>query len=109
MENLNMHLFEMFSPNFVLNYRTSVTDVLMGYVGLERESIIERLYNTKDSWDNYSLSVLYLQLINRHFKNKYEDNKELIYLSKLLLMNISPYVENRHSIKQTIEFLRTIH
>ena len=30
------------------------------------------------------------------------------YLSKLLLMNISPYVENRHSIKQTLEFLRTI-
>jgi hypothetical protein len=57
------------------------------------------------SWDNYRLSILYLEIIAKHFvlSNKFIQN-----MIKLLLINVQPNPLLRLSISQTIHTFEEI-
>ena len=53
------------------------------------------------TWDNYSLSIIYLKFLRYLNISGYENNNFTIYFSQLLLKNISPNPEYRMNIEDT--------
>ena len=55
-----------------------------------------------DTWDLYSASVIYLNIIHYWGIRGFDDNMFMIEFSQLLLRNIHPYYEQRYSVDETV-------
>lgn len=97
-----------FSPEFVEEYRNSSEEFLRKFVGKKRENIIRTLISYYNTWDNYSLSILYLKLIGFLFNKRFFKNHLIILFSQLLLYNISPDPNKRKSLDETIRMYNNI-
>ena len=94
-----------FSSSFKKDFQNSCEEQLMYYNTLsltERKNLILRFWNT---WDNYSLSVIYLKfiyfIIRSNDKSIFK-NSFVRYFAELLLMNIHPDPRRRFTIDKTI-------
>ena len=94
-----------FSASFKKDFENSCEEQLMYYNTLtltERKNLILRFWNT---WDNYSLSVIYLKfiyfIIRSNDKSIFK-NSFVRYFAELLLMNIHPDPRRRFTIDKTI-------
>ena len=68
---------------------------------------MEKILEYWETFDNYSLSIMYLKFLYYINVNGFIDNQFIIFLSKLLLKNIDPNPENRLSIVETIHTFNT--
>jgi serine/threonine protein kinase len=75
----------------VENYKEVGRHYLTTFIGHKRSQIIDKLIKTYKTWDNYSLSVLYLT----------KQTELLPEFYQLLLTNITPDPTKRYSIKET--------
>jgi hypothetical protein len=97
----NMTILTLFSKNYKESYFLNCMEFLKRYINNPRISIIEDILEYIDTWDNYSLSILYLHLfgnMTRVFSLK--DN----FISKMTIMltkNICPDPLKRDSIEKT--------
>lgn len=111
----------LFSNTIIKKYEKDLISELQKYHGKSRNVITKELLKKSSySWDNYSLSILFLRIIGYIYDNsEYEDgydydeqdykdddkshtNKGVIELfSELLLKNISPNPKERYTIEQT--------
>ena len=80
---------------------------LRKYNKIPLESRIEKILEYWETFDNYSLSIMYLKFLYYININGFIDNQFIIFLSKLLLKNIDPNPENRLSIVETIHTFNT--
>jgi len=94
-----------FSPSFKKDFKDSCEEQLMYYNTLsltERKNLILKFWNT---WDNYSLSVIYLKfiyfIIRSNDKSIFK-NSFVRYFAELLLMNIHPDPTRRFTTDKTI-------
>lgn len=94
-----------FSASFKKDFENSCEEQLLYYNTLtltERKNLILRFWNT---WDNYSLSVIYLKfiyfIIRSNDKSIFK-NSFVRYFAELLLMNIHPDPRRRFTIDKTI-------
>lgn len=92
---------DIFSLEFRNNYKKMCISVLSDYVGINPKKVIDKLLTYYKTWDNYSLSIVYLRIFHLMFGKGYVKNKLLIYFSQLLLENISPQAIKRNSINET--------
>ena len=53
------------------------------------------------TWDNYSLSVMYLKFLRYMNVEGYKDNNFIIFFSQILLKNIHPNPNRRLTVTQT--------
>jgi serine/threonine protein kinase len=93
----------LYSKPFVSKFKTDCIDSLKEYVG-EKDTvairkIVEASYKT---WDNYSLSVLMMNLLYLLNFNGFRENKLITDFSQLLVTNIHPNYRKRMSIQETI-------
>jgi hypothetical protein len=99
----NMSILSLFSKNYKDSYFLNCMEFLKRYINKHKISIIEDILNYCDTWDNYSLSILYLHLfgnMTRVFSLK--DN----FISKMTIMltkNVCPDPVKRESIEKTRE------
>ena len=98
----NKGLTKNFSPDFLKKYSKKCEDQLKFYKSLGLQKAVEKILSYWKTFDNYSLSIVYLKLINYINIEGYINNNFIVFLTKLLLQNIDPNPENRLSIKETI-------
>ena len=91
-----------FSPNFLKKYEEKCYKQMKYYNSLEYNSRIEKILNYWKTFDNYSLSIMYLKFINDSNPTGFKKNNFIIFFSKLLLQNIDPNPQNRRSIIESI-------
>ena len=68
---------------------------------MPKERIIKELVNNCNTWDNYAISVMFLNMIGFMSGDGFTDNKLLIEFSKLLLTNFHPDGKKRLSFEET--------
>ena len=73
------------------------------YVGKPRTNVISDLIKFYKTWDNYSISIIFLKLFEYIFPKGYYNNTLLINFSELLLLNINPNPDKRLTIDDTIK------
>jgi hypothetical protein len=97
----NLEFLKLFSQSYIDNFKNTCIDSLKNYINIEKSQIICYILEKANTWDIYSLSVLYLHIIgniSRVFSLK--DNflsKFTIYLSK----NIHPNHLKRETLENT--------
>ena len=74
---------------------------MKSYVGKSNKDVIPDIIALYTTWDNYSLSVLYLRALSRMFPQGVKRNKVIVRFTQLLLLNISPDPSSRVSLEET--------
>lgn len=90
-----------FSNEFKDNLKQLLTMELKEYVGVKRDKVIKSMLDTHETWDNYSLSVMFLRLLTLLFPTDDHKNKLVILFSQILLMNIHPNPNRRLTIQDS--------
>ena len=98
----NVALVNNFSPKFLESYKKLCMKQLLIYNKLKYEKSIKKILSYWDTWDNYSLSVLYLKIIYYLNPGGYITNTFLSFFTEILLINISPNPVKRFNIADTI-------
>lgn len=94
---------QVFSEEFIDLYRKSCVNEIKKYVGEDRKKVIYKLIEFYKTWDNYSLSILYLKTFEYIFSKGFERNSLIILFSQILATNINPDPSKRLSINETRE------
>jgi len=98
----NMTVLSLFSQQYIDTYEIYCMKFLQLYINKPKSFIINELLNYYDTWDNYSLSVLYLHLIGavcRAFSLKGTFLNKFIHI---LLKNINPDPSKRDHLDETL-------
>jgi serine/threonine protein kinase len=103
----NKGLF-IFSQGFISRYRELAINTYKKYVNMPAENIVTELIKNCNTWDNYSLSVLFLSIINCISNEGFTDNKLIKNFSELLLLNIHPNAAKRLSFDDTKKMYKNI-
>jgi serine/threonine protein kinase len=97
-----------FSDAFKANYLLACEAFLSRYIGMDKKKIITDLLSFYPTWDNYSLSVLYLKTFSFMFPHGFHKNSLILYFSQMLLYNIHPDPTKRYSLEETKEMFNDI-
>jgi hypothetical protein len=97
------YLLQSFGPSVVNDFKNSGINYYKKYVNKSVGFIINDIIEYWFTWDNYAISILYLQfLIGIHKKIK-KNNKFIIVFMKLLVKNISAVPQNRLTLENTFK------
>lgn len=98
----NMHILSLFSPTYREKYKLSCINYLKTYINKPRNIIINDILQYCNTWDNYSLSIIYLHIFGNILR--VFSLKETI-ISKIvleLLKNIHPEPLKREKLTKTL-------
>ena len=87
-----------FNENEKKKYLLNLKNEMKKYIALPRNEVIQKVLSYWKTWDNYSLSVIYIILINYLYA---EGNVFLSKFKNILLENIQPNPELRLTIERT--------
>jgi serine/threonine protein kinase len=90
-----------FSEGFVKRYRDLMINAYKKYTNVPVENVVTELVKNCNTWDIYSLSVMFLQLVHFMSYDGFTDNKLIKEFSELLLLNIHPNAARRLSFDET--------
>lgn len=96
--NLNL-LF--FGENFVSTFKDKGIKYFSKYVNKDYEFIVMDILKYKHTWDNYSLSLMFLKIVIYLHGCLKNENKFIIDFMKLLVCNLSFNPEERLSIEDS--------
>jgi hypothetical protein len=94
-------LLHNFGKDFIDNYKKNGLNYFEKYINKSYEYIIEDIKKYSHTWDNYSLSMVFLKIcidIHKYINNS---NRFILLFMKLLVQNISIDPTNRLSIEDT--------
>jgi len=97
-----------FSDSFKRDYLQACEDYLQGYVGMDKKKTIDTMIAFYPTWDNYSLSILYLKTFSFMFPKGFHKNSLILYFSQMLLYNIHPNPGKRYTLEETKQKFRDI-
>lgn len=103
----NRALQKNFSPEFLKKYKEKCLKQLIKYNAIEFNDRINKIINYWKTFDNYSISIMYLKFLRYININGFMDNEFIIFFSKLLLQNINPNPEKRLSLIDTVHTFNT--
>jgi serine/threonine protein kinase len=93
----------LFSNEFMREYKVSFIESMMRYSGENIYNVIDDLLQHFGTWDQYSLSMLYLKNIYSITKGTLNKNTFLQQFIEFLMINIHPNPEYRNTVEQSIE------
>jgi hypothetical protein len=99
----NLSILTLFSQNYKDNYKTNCINSLKKYINKSKSSIINDILEYYDTWDSYSLSVIYLHIfgnISRIFSLK---GSLISKLSIELSKNINPEPLKREKLSESLQ------
>ena len=97
-----------FSTQFHEEYLAACETQLSTYVGKNKKKTIDKLLSFYSSWDNYSLSILYLKTLSLMFPHGFHKNSLILYFSQMLLFNIHPNPTKRYTLAETKQRFKDI-
>lgn len=95
------HALNIFSTGFRARYRKACMDQCNQWVGVPRPAACAGLAAGWHTWDNYSLSIAYLQIIGFVSQSGFVDNALLVKYVQLLLTNVHPDPDRRKTAADT--------
>ena len=109
----NLPLVQNFSKAFLKKFEMLCIHILEKYQS-SPESIEDIVRRTWQTWDNYALSIMYLQIIyylNISFHKEkiissFVENSFITHFAKLLLQNIHPDPNERLTIRRSIDIFQ---
>lgn len=104
----NNRALKSLSEQFKKQYRKMSIKQLKKYAKMGTKKAVQYLYDHCDTWDNYSLSIMFIRLLkvlkgNDTIANQH--NEFLEFFEMLLCMNIHPIPDERISIKKTHDYM----
>lgn len=96
------------SQEFNDKYYTYMKEYYYRFAGMDGKDVIRELLNSTHTWDNYSLSIIYLKLLTSIYPDGYDENDFISRFSQILLFNLHPDPNKRYSISKTREKLKAI-
>jgi len=99
-----------FSQEFIKDfYKKCVIHVLsLSIVNESREKIVAHMLNFSNTWDNYSLSALFLPIITKIREEAGMQNKFFDKFTQLLLLNMDPDPKKRIAPIETINAFESL-
>ena len=97
-----MHYKKNFSNSFLEKYNNKCFQQLLIYNNLKFDERIKKIMSYWKTFDNYSLSIMYLKFLRYINMDGFKDNSFIIFFSKLLLQNIHPNPEKRFTLIDTV-------
>lgn len=91
-----------FSKSFKERYLLSCKYQLKKYIGLDRDKVIDQLLSYNHTWDNYSLSIMFITIYIKIFKQGMYFNKMFVFFIELLVINMSPDPNLRLNIDDSL-------
>ncbi len=98
--NANVAL-RIFSKEFRTRYLQACIAQYEPWIGVARNAVRKALLKGWLTWDNYSLSVAYLQIIGFISETGFTNNHLIVQYVQLLLMNVHPDPERRKTVGDT--------
>ena len=95
---------KIFTDTFVRRFRDYAVDYYTKHIvdsGATRDEIIKKLLKYINTWDSYSLSLMFLCFIQFISFHGFIHNKLIIEFSKVLLLNFHPNPEKRLDFDET--------
>lgn len=95
-----------FSPKFQKKYEELSYQELKQYVGKDSNFIINNVLKYWNTWDNYSLSVLFIRILYylvRNDEGQIIKNEFVVFFTQLCLKNMHPNPTKRLSVSETIK------
>jgi serine/threonine protein kinase len=92
------------SKSFLKSYKEISIKQLHFYADMGVNKSIEYLYQCSSTWDNYSLSIMFLRLL-KLIQNDDTSNHFLKFFEMLLSVNIHPDPKKRISVKKTHDYI----
>jgi len=99
----NTILQENFSTSFLKNYKIECLRILTTYQQMSDNEAIDYILKSAITWDNYSLSILFLKYLKFFNPLGFIKNAFTIYFTSLLLENIHPDTQKRNEAEKTLE------
>jgi hypothetical protein len=99
----NLSILRFFPENYIISFKNSCIETLKKYINKDKNAIISHIMKKYSTWDNYSISILYLHIfinISNVFLLKDTFINKLI---DLLIKNIDPEPLKRESLETTLE------
>lgn len=104
----NNKALRIFSDDFKIKYLKECETFLEPFVGKNRKETVKYFLSFYSTWDNYSLSILYLNSFLYLFPFGVHNNSVIIYFSQALLYNIHPNPLKRYTLQKTIQLFKDI-
>ena len=93
-----------FSPQFKQKYYNRAVSFLSKYANhTTKDVVIADLLGHYKTWDNYTLSVMYLNILFAIFKNKFPEKSFITHFAELLTLNIHPDPLKRKTIADSLK------
>lgn len=92
-----------FSSALKDKYLESCKKHLAKYANKSYDDVKQSILQHYPTWDNYSLSIMYLKILFNIFPRGFHYNKFLIVFCQLLFTNISPNIESRKSVTESMK------
>lgn len=90
------------SPQFIEKYENSLSSYLLQFYNKSPMNVFNSMKNIAYTWDNYSISIMYLRILYYLNSTGFTNNDFIIFFMKLLLQNIHPVPIRRLSTNDTI-------
>jgi len=103
----NKALQRNFSPTFLKKYEAKCAAQLEKYNKLDFEDRTTLILDYWETFDNYSVSIMYFKFINYINIDGFVDNEFILFFSKLLLKNIDPNPDSRLTLPDTMHTFNT--
>ena len=92
---------QIYSQDFIQKYIEISIKTYEKYTKMNALDIVNELVKNNNTWDNYSLSVMFLYLIHFISANGIINNSLIKEFSEILILNIHPNCEKRLSFSET--------
>lgn len=89
---------DFFPKEFRQPYLDSCLAHVKTYVNKPKTDVITELLGYSDTWDNYSISVMYLRMLTVLFPKNKSENKFIYLFGEILVKNIHPDPQQRLTI-----------
>lgn len=108
-----MPIFSLFSDLYKENYKHSCVNILSEYINKTSDTIIEKILKYSHTWCNFSLTILYLYLVENMIQSfSLRGKDEDIFLSgwlELLRENLNPDPLKRNTLEITKKKLEKLY
>jgi hypothetical protein len=97
-----MNIFSLFPKDYKEKYKQECIDYLKKYINVSKSDIIVDLIKNVETWDNYSISVIYVHIIGTIMKSFSLKEDFMKHFLLILLKNISPDPSKRETLEETL-------
>ena len=99
----NHVLLNNFGNNVLTNFKEESTIYYKKFTNKKYDEIINEIILYHTTWDNYALSIIYLNILIGIHKTIQKKNKFIVLFMRLLIENINPNPYKRNTVESTMQ------